>query len=348
MALPTLFFSCSKDDDAKNLTREEASTAIQSTSTNLKQEISGIETNKGVTTIKTLVELTPDGLFPDAVESVASSDGMVKLLASRSNPLMSPVAPAKSSFNFAKHSGKYTYSKGEFVHSSDVTDKIVYLFPSTKTGTKNNAELTISAYSEQYIQSKEEYVPTKIEAELKVDGAVVFKFSYKAAIADLNLDGIASSGVASYDLSITAAPYTLESHQSFSATETGYKTTDNSFLKNGSTTIISTGRNLAANINVEKETVSISGNAFAQLSNLKLEGKISYSGTMAEALDGENIYSKINLTLYTYPAGDKIGTVLVTENSENDEPMIAYNDGTKATVVSVFGNLFNELFPDFN
>jgi hypothetical protein len=48
-----------------------------------------------------------------------------------------------------------------------------------------------------------QYVPTKIEAEFKVDGVVVFKFSYKATLTNLNIAGIASSGVASYDLSIT-------------------------------------------------------------------------------------------------------------------------------------------------
>lgn len=344
LALTTLFFSCSKDDnDAKDLTKEEASTTIQATNTDLKQEISSIQNSKGVATMTYLSILAKDGIFPESIAQLTSADGVAAIFMSRSNPLKSLIEPTPVTFDFNKNKGLYKYENGKFTRSTSITNRIEIHFPAKEGTTTNNAVLTISAYSEQYAKSQEENIPTMVEAELKIDGAVAAKISYKAALATFGDYGLAGTGVASFDLKVELSPYTLESHQILSGEKGALKTTDNSFLKNGSKTLISTSRTLTASGDEKTGDVKFNGNAFVQVSNLKLEGDLSYSGKIDPMQGVEGIISKINLTLYKYPEGNRIGTIDLTNR---DVPMIVYNDGSKAKAEDVFAELIKGIFPD--
>ena len=342
LALPTLFLACSKDDVAKDLTKDEAVAQIQATNVDLKKEIADIKTNKGVEAIVTLTDLADAGLFPEAVSQLASAEGVMNAVATRSNPFKSIVKSSEGSFDFSSKTGKYTYTNGHFVRDRSVTDKIVILYPA-KGSISNNAELVISSFEEQYVGSTDEYLPIKIEAELKVDNATVLKISYKAALGNFASQGIDATGVASFDLVVALAPYSLESHQTLSVSNEAYSVKDNSFLKNGSKMLISTGRELASTINSKTGDLVFNGNAFLQLSYLKLAGSISYSGTLDQEEGIANALNKIDLNLYKYPEGNRIGKVLLQNNAE---PMIEYCDGTKAALEGLFQELVRGLFPE--
>lgn len=341
MALSTLFFACSKDDAAKDLSKDEATAQIQTTNADLKKEIADVQNNKGVTAMTTLMNLAENGIFPESIAQLVTTDGLVKSVSARSNPFKSVIASTEGGFGFNSKKGKYTYTNGEFVRDNSVTDKIVILFPSNGK-TTNNSELTITSFEEQFVAQNEDYIPVKIEAELKVDNTTVLKISYKAALGNFASQGLDATGVASFDLSILLAPYTIESHQSLNVSDNGYATKDNSFIRNGSKMLISTERNLAATVNSSTGAVTFKGSAFLQISTLKLNGNISYSGTPDTESGFEYVISKVNLALYKYPEGNKIGTI---ELKEGAEPMIVYNDGTKALLESVFAELIKGLVP---
>lgn len=342
LALPTLFLACSKDDVAKDLTKDEAVAQIQATNADLKKEIADVKTNKGVEAIVTLSELAEVGLFPEAVTQLASAEGMMNAVSTRSNPYKSVLKSSKSSFDFNSKTGKYTYTKGQFVPDRSVTDKIVILFP-TEGSTNNNAELVISSFEDQYVASTDEYFPIKIEAELKVNNATVLKISYKAALGKFASLGKEATGVASFDLVVTLLPYTLVSNQTLSVSTEAYSVKDNSVLKNGSKMLISTGRDLVGTIDKSTGDLTYRGNAYLQISSLKLVGSISYSDNLNQKDPIANLASKIDLNLYKYPEGNRIGKILIQKNAE---PMIEYCDGTKSDLESVFAELVKGVLPE--
>lgn len=344
VAFTTQLASCSKDDDAKDLTKAEATTEIQAAGKSCEQEMAAITTTKAATALSTLQQLTPDGLFPSSINQMASPEQLKSIINLQRNPLASEFGSDPNMFDFNKAKGKYTYTNGVFVRSTSVTDRIVIVFPSTSTGKTNNAELTISKYTEVFVQATEEYVPTSIEAELKVDNLAVLKVSYNAALANLAAQGVDFTGVASFDLTVAFAPYTLESHQTLNATATGYTTSDNSFLKKDAQTLISTGRNIAANINKTTGATSIKATAFAQLMNLKIDGSFAFSGNAEQLMEGSfNIDKNVALTLYSFPSGSKIGTIIAEPSTDgNLIPMIAYNDGSKAPLEGIVRSLFTK------
>ena len=341
VALSSLFFACSKNDDAKDLTKDEATSQIQATNANLKKEIAEIQSNKGVVAMMALTNLGEIGIFPSPVAQLVTAEGLMEAVSSRSNPFKSVVKSAEGGFGFNSKKGKYTYTNGEFVRDNSVTDRIVILFPSNGK-TVNNSELTITSFEEQFSELEEDYIPIKIEAELKVDNATVLKISYKSVLGNLASQGLEAIGVASFDLSILLAPYAIESHQSLSISNTGYATKDNSFIRNNSKMLLSTGRDLAVTVNKSTGAATFKGNSFFQVSNLKLSGSISYSGTPDTESGFSYVLNKINLSLYKYPEGNKVGTILLEEGAV---PMIAYNDGTRAPLENIFSELIKGLVP---
>jgi hypothetical protein len=344
VAFTTQLASCSKDDDAKELTKVEATTEIQTAGKSCEQEMAAITTTKAATALSTLQQLSPNGLFPNAISQVVSPEQLKSIINLQRNPLASEFDSDAELFNFEKNKGKYTYTSGKFVRSTSVTDKIVVVFPSTLTGKTNNAELTISKYTEVFVQANEEYVPTSIEAELKVDNVAVLKLSYNAALANLATQGMAFTGVASFNLTVAFAPYTLESHQTLNAAATGYSTTDNSFLKKDAQVLISTERNITAAAKSKAEDISIKGTASAQLMNLKVNGSFEFAGKVTQLEEGEfDITKAAQLNLYSFPSGSKIGTIVAEAGTDdNTIPTIIYNDGTKAPLEGIVKSLFKK------
>ena len=71
--------------------------------------------------------------------------------------------------------------------------------------------------------------------------------------------------------------------------------------------LLSTGRDLAVTVNKSTGAATFKGNSFFQVSNLKLSGSISYSGTPDTGSGFSYVLNKINLSLYKYPEGNKVG-----------------------------------------
>ncbi len=80
---------------------------------------------------------------------------------------------------------EWNSAQGEFVKTADYTDKIVYKYPSTETGTTNNVIVTI-IYTESDVLApdSEQYYPSSMTYEMKVDGTVVMSASFTGTYKD--------------------------------------------------------------------------------------------------------------------------------------------------------------------
>ncbi len=80
---------------------------------------------------------------------------------------------------------EWNSAKGVFVKTADYTDKIVYKYPSTENGTSNNVIVTI-VYTESDVLAPEsdQYYPSSMTYEMKVDGKVVMSADFTGTYKD--------------------------------------------------------------------------------------------------------------------------------------------------------------------
>lgn len=344
IACATILGSCSKDDSSvKQLSQADAKVELQKVSSNFGAEYKTMQQNKGIKALVTLSEIADKGLLPSSFASIASLEAVKSSL----SPLRNPIAPvlkgSETPFDFNKK-GKYTYTNGKFVFSTTTTKDIVIAFP-TEGSTKNNAVLTLSKYAEIYVAAQEANVPTQIEANLTVDNVVVFKISYNAAFGEL-LNGLGTNGVASADLSMSFAPYTLESHDKVSMNQGKAVATSSTSFKNGNQQLVSTQEAFNISLNEKTKDVAFNGDVALQINNLKLEGKLSLAYNMDGDFDYKDIdiNKAIKLAAFTFPAGDKIGDIIANKDKQGKiTPMIVYGDGTKESLLTYFNSWFGNI-----
>ena len=94
--------------------------------------------------------------------------------------------PESIQATYDKYVGVWSWNADQEVwdHSAE-GDKIVFKFPSTETGTENNAQYVIHSYEglsqDSPVEDYEGDLPTKIETELTVDGQPQASYSFAAA-----------------------------------------------------------------------------------------------------------------------------------------------------------------------
>lgn len=204
---------------------------------------------------------------------------------------------------YDEHAGVYSYN-----HSTDKWDynsessKIVFEFPSTESGTSNDAVLTIHSYEgitspNPLGDDYEGDLPTKLVAELKVEGKQALLYNFNAAY---NEDGTPNSVKTS--LSISSYTFAFEAKNDSENVGSAYS------LTKGDKILISMGAGAKGTFtteNIEKISTSedanpgdlaTEANAFFQVMDIKIAGNIDIV-TLADGMD--EIYGDEDGQAYT-------------------------------------------------
>ncbi|MEK6476962.1 hypothetical protein WJR50_05480 [Catalinimonas sp. 4WD22] len=195
---------------------------------------------------------------------------------------------------YDKYAGVYSYN-----HSTDKWDynsessKIVFEFPSTESGTSNDAVLTIHSYEgitspNPLGDDYEGDLPTKLVAELKVEGKQALLYNFNAAY---NEDGTPNSVKTS--VSISSYTFAFEAKNDSENVGSAYS------LTKGDKILISMGAGAKGTFtteNIEKISASedanpgdlaTEANAFFQVMDIKIAGNVDIV-TLSDAM--EEIY----------------------------------------------------------
>jgi hypothetical protein len=186
----------------------------------------------------------------------------------------------KGTYAWNKTTQDWTYTAGG--------DKIVFQFPSTETGTTNNAELAIYGYTSKQVVNElvgdegyEGDVPTALKADLSVGGTKQIVYDFTASYKN-------NGEPTSVKTSLTIGTYKFAFEATNTTTEVGvvYSLTDNG------TNILSFGVGATGNFNSDNISESegaagdivTSSSAFFQVMNIRAAGEVK-AKTLFEALE---------------------------------------------------------------
>ncbi|AYB33791.1 hypothetical protein [Chryseolinea soli] len=309
----SVFVGCSKDDDEVKTTEPEFPTDYSELSVEqnkTKLEDNGVSLVNAVTTLKNASGIQTSIAFskyldgstlPDNIGGRVGDNGGVRLLQllssfgnghSSAAKTLSGLRVATDGFQsfqaeYADVVGVYTYSKANDTWTYEKTgDKIVFKFPSTETGTTNNAEYSVYGLETVTITSDlggDNYTgdyPTALKADLTIDGAKHMGYSFSASY---NSKGDPSAVA----IALSIDNYTL-------AYEVSNSTTDAKFdysLKDGDKLLFGYGVRASGNFSstaVEGSQnagdVVTSATAYFQIMNIKFSGEVN-ANTLADALE---------------------------------------------------------------
>ena len=274
----------------------------------------------------------------------------------------------------ARHQGIYTWN-GSAWDSTAATGTIKLLFPSTETGTTNNAKLEITYASQKApssIPGINGDLPTLFDVALSVDNEKVLEYNFTAQYDSNGTPNNVSTFIALY-------PFKFEVTAKYGSSSASlqYLFTDNT------TTIFDlfgqVNGNLSQN-NVESaqspDNVISNANAYIQVFNIKLAGLIDYKGLyqkeneiyskdeadsllVKEEVAAQNQYVKLVLMyadtkqkvaqaefyavkhVYDYGYG-------YSYTDYSSDIRFVFSDGSKGSLESYFSTGFSNVVADFN
>jgi hypothetical protein len=299
----SVFVGCSKDDDEIKTTEPEFPTeyselTVQQNKTNLEDngvslinEMSALKESSGIQTSVAFSQHLDGSTIPDNLDGgrVVNSGG-VRLLQALASFGKGKTTPAKTlsgmraatgdfeSFKaeYNEVLGTYTYSKANDAWTyQEGGDRIVFKFPSTETGTVNNAQYSVFGLETVTITSDlggDDYngdYPTALKAELLIDNQKKMEYNFSASY---NSKGDPSSVA----VSLSIDNFTL-------AYEVSNNTTDAKFdytLKSADVLLFGYGAratgdfsSTAAEGSENAGDVITSGSVYFQIMNIKFSGE---------------------------------------------------------------------------
>ena len=328
---------CNNEDDlSSDVSSQEAQEVVDNTAASMSGDIVSLVESEGVEELIHLVELLDEyALVGGRVSQKSWTKERLKTISHYfvNGPAARTGTNEPQSFDDIK--GLYTWNFE--LEDFDVEDSEFFIvrFPSEGSST-NNVEFKISTLefvtvTDSWEDIVDEYeVPSKIEAYLKLDDAV---------LADLNyaVDWSSNGTPEKADVSLFLAPFKFVIN--FSDT----------FAKSTSLlTSISINDELIASVDVDvtyetdskDDVIKVEGNV--QYRGLKIDGNIDATKI---GLDGDpNDF--VELTLYADNA--KIGDIIFELEEDDDGfqdyvPYVMYEDGTKESLEAILAPVFEEI-----
>lgn len=192
---------------------------VENAGIKLVSELDGLANSKTAETIAAMQSLSGNQLKSSAPFSLLSLRD-VHSIASALKSTSGDMAD-----EFSTMTGTYTWNAStDGWDSTGNTGKIVYKFPSTASGTVNNAELSVSEFvTVLNNQSETGDLPSKITVTLSVDGVTLSSYAFSATY---NADGIPTAvsttlNVEGYSLSLSSAYSEAEVTEGFSFLNSG-------------------------------------------------------------------------------------------------------------------------------
>ena len=174
-----LFITSCEDDSPAPLSKQEATTTLNTVSTDYVTIRTEYENSQGATAQSSL-----DSKIPfDAPSKAPSHAETIKneiVKRAKASGIKSGDGPYIY-FNFSQYVGTWTYNSSTYswTHTSSPADKIVLIFPFTFNGTSKTATATYYDYT--YSTFNQETYATGLKFKIEVDGAIIYSWAYTAS-----------------------------------------------------------------------------------------------------------------------------------------------------------------------
>jgi hypothetical protein len=337
-ALSFLIISCEKDDEnVTEITPETAKATMLETDRQTSSDIVGITQTQGIEGLRNFFNLIGDTDPFGGRTDISHQEyrGFIK----RQTRLFRNIFDVKKSVTGKEEEENFDYEENKGIYDWNFTTEdfektgestVIELNFPTEDSQTNNATLRITDYAEVLIPDDfdEYYEPTRLAADLSIDGALVIDADATVAYNDY---GDPVSG----NLSLQLVPYTFS--LVFDDTASTAASLAASISEGGDTMV---GIDLTVTFDgADKEEVrSVSGNV--QYGDLIIVGDITNLDG-----DGEDINDFINLEIYENDT--KLGDVIFVEeqdgNDIEDIPYIMYSDGSTESLEDLFEETVIEL-----
>lgn len=173
--LSVFFFAC-EDDEPEPLSPEKAKAELADLSAEMSTDFADMQEAEGMVAMQALMNM-PDPFEEPAKSGVKTAviSNIYESLIPFSKEIKTKSAYKSDGFDFDAHKGTYTWnSNTQWWDKTTNANYIVIIFP-TEGSTTNNAELTISKYTEDTY-----FNPTEIEAKLEVNDIKVIEIDFSA------------------------------------------------------------------------------------------------------------------------------------------------------------------------
>lgn len=325
LAASISLFSCKKDK-SKPATAEdvkEYKADVEDAGVKLVAELDGLATTKAATSVGSVNKKGVSGLKssnPFGALAFSDTKSMAAALKSSSESIASSFASSARTYtwNAAKQDWDSVASPG----------RIVYKFPSTETGTSNNAEIAITEFAAAANSLSETGdAPSKIAAYIKVDGAEVAKYAFSASY---NAEGIPSNvsttlTVEGYELTVSGSFTTSKMTEGFSFTSSGTTVLAWNTTANGTFTQAA----------VDKVSAATESKDFTAASDLLSSLETSYQIFDIELSMDADIKSIIS----DIEAAAKSASSTTTQEDMNKKMLAAVNDNLDMKLAYTSGTL---------
>lgn len=312
-----LLAACGDDDDAKGTsniepefpteysdkTVEENKSELQNNGVELVDKLTTLKSTSGIKTSIAFSEHLEGSTLPDNIEGGRVASGpaisLLHTLASlgrgktSADKVLSGMRIAATEFeSFQQYYndiiGVYAYNKANDSWTYTKTgSKIVFQFPSTETGTTNNAEYAVYDYKGTKITSDiggDDYTgdyPTSLKADLTVDGTKKMEFSFSTSYDSKGTPTAITN-------SIKIDTYTFL----FELTNTTTQASIDYTLTEGSNVLFALGARGKGSFNAgdvieEGDDAVTDASAYFQLMNIKFSGEID-AAALQTALENSN------------------------------------------------------------
>jgi hypothetical protein len=385
-----LLSSCSKDDDPasarpevkiptefSDLTAEQNKANLESSSLTLAGKMTTLKNMAGINTTISLNHFLEAASLPEGGRAATNNKAVkMMLLLSRfgigkakASDVMKGFRakededPATAQEAFDKFKGTYTFnSTTDAWEYTEGGDKIVFKFPSTETGTTNNAELAIYGYtSVEVVNDALDYdgdLPTALKADLSVGGTKQIEYSFAASYKS---NGDPSSVVTS--ITIGAFKLAYEVKNTTSEVGVNYSLTENG------TNLISFGAGASGDFNSDNFSdedaptdLVTSSSAYFQLMNIRFAAEMDIKSLAdalenAETLDQQAAAYNADITLVVFYADSEekiadtefyVVPASELESEESLEIRLIFADGTPADIDNYTGEGFDESTTKWN
>lgn len=282
-------------------------------------------------TVTSLQNLQSGKFASSAMSFTGSSEWMADISTGMENIFM--LESSQNRFDFASKTGVYEWdsSSNEFSAASS-SENIVVKFPISESSSSNNAEFTVSEYSDAAttVGGEQMYLPTRIQSELKVDGESTFALNLNEMEYSYNSLPIPSL----MDLEIYTAPFThtlkLE------------RTNDTDFSFSFD---LSNGDQSTFGLSLDLELASSDYSMLQEEDLETLEGSIRFSGNLAVNFTVDDLGELMQLD---NPSESTVNSLVFAEVMYNDNKVgeLEYS-AEEETVVIIYSDGSSEPIDQF-
>lgn len=330
------FVSCEKDEDTKDLSKDESEQQITIAEQDLETKSTEIVATDGYKIQAYYGQMdSPFWYKTLTAKSEKPSVAQKMLDVVRSNSLLQNEIEFYYYdfiiYNFNDVTGTWNWTQTGWTYENSPTDKVVVKFPYPATSTTNN--VTVTYYDFTTTSLEEETVPTGLKVKIEYNGNQVFTLAYTGSFTDWYKY--------SYKIDVAFGQFTISEEESYDESETEFLFEGNFIFKKDGKTFYSQNLNYTATL-LTNQSVDFLVTGTQVIGNLEFRMRLEGNSADLETGDPNDF---VSLSLYT-TGGDKLGDFVFVEENLEWVIYFKFNNGVQEPLDELMPNI-SALLSDF-